>query len=189
MKNLILFSIFIISFKAHAGFFIDPFVGFDSTTVVATPVGGTASSSPNSGIDYGARLGFRMGKAFWIAGEVINGSGEESSSTSTSTSEYTRSMTNFLLGYDMGRYNLSLGYGLSDRMNNKSYGVEVSGTNVKFGVAYDAANHVSTNMDFIVATYTKAGGYGNEIDIASVYDKFQATSIIVSISFPFGDYK
>lgn len=185
-KILLLLSLVSFSVNARAGVYIDPFLGLDSSTVTATTASGAKANSSSSGIDYGARLGYKLMSPWFIAAEYTGGSGKDDGGTSSS-SEYTKTALGGVIGYDIGKHLLAIGYGFSDKLKYKTTPeLEISGTNLKLGYAYKATNKININLDLIIPNYTKASAGGGEVEISQVYSKFTVTTILLSVSFPIG---
>lgn len=186
MKKLILSIVTLIfSFQAHAGAFIEPFLGVDSSTVTATTVGGATANSTSKGFDYGARLGYKFASPWWVGVDYTGGSGKDDGDSSSS--DYNKTVLGALFGYDLGKHIIWAGYGFTDEVVYKTTPeLKVKGTNIKLGYGYKATNKISLNLDLIIPNYTKASAGGNEIEISQFYSKFTVTTIMFTVSFPIG---
>jgi hypothetical protein len=185
MKKLALIVALFFGFQAHAGFLAEPFLGYESGSTQATTIAGASATSSFSGFDYGARLGYIFGKGFWLAAEYTGASGTDKDSSSST--DYTKTVTSLVFGYDFGKYNIWAGYGFSDKITYKTTSGDLyySGTNMKIGFGYDLANHVAVNVEYIIPKYTKAGSAAGEVDISTQLSKYDAPSAVLSVSFPF----
>lgn len=189
MNKILSLIVLVLGVQAQAGVLLEPFVGYDQTTQKTTDISGTNDGSTNSGMDYGARLGYKFGRGFWLAAEYTGGSGKSKSDTAgTPDSDYTRTALGAVIGYDFGRVNLWAGYGASDKVTIKQTGsadADVTGTNMKVGVGVKAANHVAINLEYGIPKYTKITTGGTEYTISNLYSKFDTSGAMLSVSFPF----
>lgn len=193
MNKLLCVFIMVLGVQANAGFLAEPFVGYDQSTFKYTDIGGTSSGATSSGMDYGARLGYRFNQGLVLALEYAGGSGKSKSDTAGSTdSDYTKTAMGAIIGYDFGRFSIWGGYGFSDKLTIKTTGqtdTDYSGTNFKVGFGYKVVNHVSVNLDYIIPKYTKFTSSGTESDISTVFSKFETSGAMFSVSFPFSSGK
>ncbi len=186
MKKVLLLLLAVgLTSNAQAGVYIDPFLGLNSSSTTATTASGAKANSSSSGIDYGARLGYKFSSPWFFAAEYTGGSGKDDGESSSN--DYTKTILGTVIGYDIGKHLLAAGYGFSDKLTYKSSPeLEIKGTNIKLGYAYKATNKVNINLDLVIPNYTKASAAGNEIEISQVFSKFTVTSILLSVSFPIG---
>jgi len=178
----------LIGFHANAGVLLEPFVGYDQETLAFTDTGGTEASSTNTGLDYGARIGYRFNPAWWVAAEYAAGSGTAKSSVAGSAdSTYTKNAMGAVVGYEQGSFRFWGGYGLSHALTVKTASSETkySGTNYKLGVGYKATGSVSVNLEYLVPQYKTINSGGVDADMSTAYSKFNGTSTCLSVSFPF----
>jgi len=193
VSKLLCVFILVLGVQAKAGFLAEPFVGYDQSTLKYTDTGGTSSGSTSSGMDYGARLGYRFNQGLVLALEYAGGSGTTKSDTvGTADSDYTKAAMGVIIGYDFGRFSIWGGYGFSDKITSKTTGqadTDITGTNFKVGFGYKVVNHVSVNLDYIIPKYTKFTNSGTESDISTFFTKYDASGAMVSVSFPFGSGK
>ncbi len=193
MNKLLTILVLVFGVQAKAGFLAEPFIGYDQSTVKYTDIGGTSSGSTNSGMDYGARLGYRFNQGLLLAVEYAGGSGTNKSDTvGTADSDYTKAAMGAIIGYDFGRFSIWAGYGFSDKVTSKTTGQadsDMTGTNMKVGFGYKVVNHVSVNLDYIIPKYTKSISGGTETDLSTVFTKFDTSGAMLSVSFPFGSGK
>lgn len=189
MIKLLSLLIFILGVQAKAGVFVEPFLGYDQSTLKTTDVGGTTDGSTNSGMDYGARLGYELNQGLWFAIDYTAGSGKSKSDTAgTLDSDYTKSALGAVIGYNVGRFSFWGGYGFSDSIKITQSGTadtDFSGTNMKVGFGIKAVPHVSVNLDYIIPKYTKITQSGVDYDVSTFYSKFDASGFMLSVSFPF----
>lgn len=190
MKKYLLAATLFLSSYAHAGVFAEPFLGYDDSTVsFTTKVSGLSASSKNSGFDYGARLGYYFGPAFWVAAEYAGGSGKNKAGSAEG--DYSKTAMSAIFGYKLKEVNLWFGYGVSDKITYKGSTSEVyySGTNMKFGFGREVAKHVAINAELLIPSYKKFGDGTLEANIDDAFSKYTVTGIMVSVSFPFGASK
>ena len=188
MKIFLPLLIALFGVQAHAGFMIEPFLGIDSGALKTTTLAGQDSSSSSQGFAYGARFGYRFANPVWITAEYMGASDKDDSNSKT---ELSRTSLSAVFGYDFGKFNLWAGYGFSDKMKVKmTPEIDVSGSNLRFGGGYKAENHVSINLDLIISNYTKASLNGSaEVELDQIYSKFAYTTVMLSVSAPFGNGK
>lgn len=189
MNKLLSVLVLVLGVQAKAGVLIEPFLGYDQTTLKNTDLSGTNSGATDSGTDYGARLGYRFNQGFWLAAEYTGGSGKSKSDiVGTADQDYTKTALGAVIGYDSGRFRFWGGYGFSDKITFKQTGstdTDAAGTNLKVGLGFIAANHVSVNLEYIIPKYTKLTSSGVEYDVATLYSKFDTSGAMLSVSFPF----
>lgn len=186
MKKLLSLVVLVLGVQAHAGVIVEPFIGYDSSSLKTTDIGGTTGSATNSGMDFGARLGYRFGQGFWVAAEYAGGSGK--SKNDTTEQDYSKSAMSAVFGYDMGRFNVWAGYGFSDKITLKNSGspdTDITGTNLKVGVGFEAVNHVALNLEYLMPKYTKLNAGSGDVTISDFYSKFDTSGVMFSVSFPF----
>jgi hypothetical protein len=189
MKNLCALIILFFSLNSFAaGFLFEPLIGFDSTTTTATRFNGSKANASSSGIDYGARLGYRFGQNIIGAAEYIAGSGKDDLDDGT---KYKKSAMGIAFGYDLGKYIIWGGYGFTDDLIYETVPeLTLKGTNFKIGFGYEVSPRVNLNLDLVIPKYTKAAvSGGSEVDISTVYSKFSVTTLMFSVSFPLGSGK
>lgn len=193
MKQLlsIYMGIFVLmlSFEVHAGAFVEPYLGYDQATLNAKDLSGSDMGAKNSGLDYGARLGYRLGNGVWFAGEYAAGSGDSKSNVAGApNSTYTRSAMGAVVGFDHGQFRFWGGYGLSDKLTAKAAaGTETtfSGSNYKVGLGFKPMSWMSVNFEYVVPTYSKYDSGSGEADVSSAFSQFDTTSSCLTLSFPF----
>lgn len=189
MSKIISVIVLFLGVQAHAGIFVEPFLGYDQSTLKTTDTGGTTDGSTNSGMDYGLKLGYGLSNGLWFGVDYAGGSGKSKSDTAgTPDSDYSKSAMGALIGYSSGRFSVWAGYGFSDKITSKQTGspdTDITGTNMKIGFGYLAASHVAINFDYIVPKYTKFTLNGTELDISTFYSKFDTSGMMLSVSFPF----
>jgi hypothetical protein len=189
VKKLVSILIMLLGVQANAGFLAEPFIGYDQTTAKTTDVSATDGGSKNSGMDYGARLGFRFTQGYWVAAEYAGGSGtSKSDTTGTADMDYTRTALGAVFGYDYGQFGFWGGYGFSDKLTIKATGstdTVFAGTNFKVGVGYRPMMHVSVNLEYVIPKYTKVTVNSVETDLSTFYTKFDTSGAMLSVSFPF----
>jgi len=180
--------VLMLSFEVQAGALVEPFLGYDQSTLSAKDLSGNDMGAKNSGLDYGARLGYRLDNGVWFAGEYAAGSGDSKSNVAgTADSTYTRSSMGAVVGFDHNQFRFWGGYGLSDKLIAKSAaGSETTftGSNYKVGVGFKAMPWMSVNFEYIVPSYTKFDSGSGEADVSTVFSEFNSTSACLTLSFP-----
>lgn len=180
--------ILVLSFQAKAGVFVEPFLGYDQSTL-KVEASGISSGSTSSGVDYGLKLGYAFHQGFWLGVDYTGGSGTTKSDTAgVDNTDYSKTAIGALVGYSAGRFNFWAGYGFSDKVTVKSSGspdTEMTGTNMKIGAGVLAVNHVAINLDYVIPKYTKSTTSGTESNISDTYSKFDTSGFMLSVSFPF----
>lgn len=186
MKKLLSVVVFVLGAQAQAGILAEPFLGYDQSSIKSTDLGGTTGGAKNSGMDYGARIGYRFNQGVWVAAEYTGGSGTSKSEVAGNPDQdYTKTALGAVIGYNTGRLRFWGGYGISDAVKLKTDNVDVTGTNMKLGFGFMATSHVSVNLEYIVPKYTKLKASGVEFDVKDVYSKFDSSGAMLSVSFPF----
>lgn len=189
MNKVIAIIAMVIGFQANAGVLVEPYIGYDQSTMKNTTVGGVSDGATNSGLDYGARFGYRFSQGFWAAAEYAAGSGKSKSDTAGATdSDYSKTALGAVFGYNTGRWNFWAGYGFSDTLTVKQSGsadVDITGTSLKVGAGFRATPNVSVNLEYMMPKYTKMKSSGMEFDIDTIYSKFDTSGTMLSVSFPF----
>jgi hypothetical protein len=178
----------LIGFHANADVLLEPYVGYDQTAMAITNTGGTDVGGTATGLDYGARLAYRFDPNWWVGGEYALGSGTSKSNVAgTADSNYTKTAMAAVVGYDHGEFRFWGGYGFSDSLTVKATGSETkyTGTNYKLGAGYMVAPKVSVNFEYLVPQHKTFNSGGADADISTAYSKFSATSMALSVSFPF----
>lgn len=189
MSKLLSVIVLFLGVQAHAGVFVEPFLGYDQSKLKTTDTSGATDGSTNSGMDYGLKLGYGLHNGLWFGIDYTGGSGKSKSDTAgTADSDYSKSAMGALIGYSTGRFSMWAGYGFSDKVTLKQTGsadTDITGTNMKVGFGYLAATHVAINFDYVIPKYTKMTQSGTEYDISSFYSKFDTSGMMLSVSFPF----
>lgn len=188
MNKLLCALILVLGVQAHAHVLFEPFVGYDQSKLSLTNNSTGDASYTNSGMDYGARLGYRFMGGFWIAAEYAAGSGtSKSGDTGGTNMDYSKSAVSAVIGFHVHRLRFWAGYGFSDKMTAKQSGVsnvDYTGTNIKVGVGYHLGLHTSLNFEYLMPKYTKMAQDGVSTDVSSQYSKFDTSGMMLSLSFP-----
>lgn len=174
--------------EAQAGVLLEPFLGYDQASMNAVTVGNTDVSSTASGMDYGARAGYRFSQGMWLSAEYSLGSGNgKPKDSSQEDSTYTKNAMSALVGYDEGAFRFWGGYGVSEKLTFKNSTGEsnLSGTSYKLGAGYKPAPNFSVNLEYLVPTYTKYNNGGADADVDTAFSKLNSSSIQLSLSMPF----
>lgn len=174
--------------QADAGVLLEPFLGYDQAPMEVVTVTNTDVSATNSGLDYGARAGYRFSQGLWLSAEYSAGSGKGKSKVAgQEDSTYTKAAMSAVVGYDHRDFRFWGGYGVSDKMTFKDSTGETnfSGTNYKVGFGYKAAPSVSVNLEYLVPSYTKYNTGGADADVSTMFSKMSGASTQLSVSMPF----
>lgn len=174
---------------AYAGVLLEPVLGYEQTPMEVVTVSNTDVSSTSSGLNYGARAGFRFSQGMWVSGEFVMGSGNgKPKNAGQEDSTYTKSAMSAVVGYDHSNFRMWLGYGVTDKMTFKDSTGETnfSGTNYKLGLGYKVVPSVSVNLEYLVPTYTKFNSNGGtDSDVSTMFSKMSGASTQLSVSMPF----
>lgn len=174
--------------EAQAGVLLEPFLGYDQAGMTVVTAGGTDVSSTNSGMDYGARAGYRFSQGMWLSAEYSLGSGNgKPKNAGQEDSTYTKSAMSALVGYDQGSFRFWGGYGVSEKLTFKDSTGETNlmGTNFKAGFGYKPTPDFSVNLEYLVPKYTKFNTGGADADVDTAFSKLTGSSIQLSLSLPF----
>ncbi|WP_413291082.1 outer membrane beta-barrel protein [Bdellovibrio sp. HCB337] len=173
---------------AEAGMLVEPYLGYDQSSMEVVTVGNVDASATNSGLDYGARAGYRFSQGMWLSAEYALGNGSvKPKDSAQEDATYTKSAMSAVVGYDHDKFRLWLGYGVSDKLTFKdSTGTtNLSGTNYKLGFGFKPAAQFSVNLEYLVPSYTKFNNGGADADVSTAFSKLNGASTQLSLSMPF----
>jgi len=199
MKYILSSVLLMIGVQAHAGFLVEPFVGYDTGTNKTTDLSAVDSTGGFSGTNFGARLGYQFSNGLSIAGEYAGGSGTlkaDSTIPTAKDSTYTRAATGVVVGYVRGMFKMYFGYGLSDTFTEKANAADITedakltGTNYKVGLGVMPIRHFAVSLEYSVPKYTKIStdtltAAGAADSISTYFTKFDTSMTTLSLSFPF----
>jgi hypothetical protein len=188
MKKILATLVLFVGFQAHAAVLLEPFLGYNQSTLNTT-MSGTDTKYTNTGMEYGARIGYKFTQGFWIAGEYTGGSGKSKPDTAGATdNDYANTTLGAVFGYDYSHFRFWAGYGFSDKSTIKQTGqadADYTGTSMKVGLGFRPTQIVSINFEYIMPKYTKVSQSGTDYDVSTLFTKFDISGMALSVSFPF----
>jgi hypothetical protein len=154
--------------QAHAGFMIEPFLGYEMGTAK-----GTSSSHDLKGLSYGARLGYSV-TMFSFGAEYGGGK-----------LELDTNPTDHLANTDLGAF-VAVDFPVMIRAfatymlkaeAKEDDGTKLTGKGFRIGVGYTGFPFISINLEHISKTYDEADGHALSAD-------FKTDTNMLSVSVP-----
>lgn len=186
MRNLALIVLFgtLTSVSAHAGIYLEPYVGYaigkSSGSVNATPGGQSTIDSSSKGAVFGGKLGYSvLGLALGFDYSRFN-SKDKDNTLGTESSSVSTDMGGFI------QYTLPIMFKVSATYIFKSSNVadddsKSTGKGFKIGVGFTGLPFVAINLDYISIKQNEASAPGFTLDSVDV----KSTATMLSISVPF----
>ncbi len=171
---VLLATILFSSEKLFAGVSVEPFVGY--ATGEWSQAG---NSAKQSGVDYGARLGWDFGRVR-VGGNFLSGALKDNASPISNTIT-PQDFGAYITG-EFGRVSLRAAYNFSSqRTFAPSSGTNNTWKGTSFSAGFDVMlmSHLCLNLDYVAGTYDSLNG-------ASQTSKLTNSFFNIGISFPFG---
>ncbi len=181
MKILVAILIFTFSYS-HAGIFLEPYVGYYlGETDVGTPSGDVTND--DSGMAYGARLGFTLGGYLYVAGDASLIKGEYENSSSNTTDDLEIMTYAAVAGVRLGMFHVWYGHAFKVDVETMDEGVatDYEGTGWKAGIGTRLFGKINLNLEYIAGESDKVDGA--DIPTASV-NSVESSGYLLSIGFP-----
>jgi hypothetical protein len=178
-SSLLVLLITIMTSAAQAGFYIEPYLGYDSST----SKGDVTLTSPTSSVvtinvdEVGARFGAKIGYAAgsWIFGiDALTGELSDSSDDKT-----THTDAGVFVAYRFDKkYSAALGYNATSSVETDDF--ELTGSGFRLGIGAQVHERIKLSVDYIMATL-------DELDYTGVVGKsdIEVSSVVVTVGFPF----
>jgi hypothetical protein len=183
-----------VSGVAHAGFLIEPYLGYNSgtstleyTDLAAAFTGESNANSKYTATAFGARIGYMLPMRLWFAADVAMASGKNTPDNSSYNDTDFSAQT---LGLDVG-FDLPFlarfwaGYIFSNSATFKGTSdTKYTGTGMKVGVGFKIIPKVSLNFEYITNSFTKFDSDSGSGDLSDTYKTNTNTGYMVSLSVP-----
>lgn len=192
MKYLLIpISLFVTNF-AHAGFFIEPFIGYKSETIKLTDFLNSVTEIKTAEPSYGVKLGYRslVGIDLNLAGEISTG--QASVSSQIEKSKFSHTNASIQLGVNaLGLIKMYLGSSFLNEFNledsSSLQGYKLSGPAFHAGLQLKFFPLISLGLQYNLNQYNSIVGanYIGDSKIETYYSKndTQDYSIYLSTSF------
>lgn len=193
MKKLLAsLVILMISNFAHAGWLVEPVVGYvsgTSSTELLAAYGGTKTASTDTSTLASLKLGYVFGNRISLSAEYAMIMSGQSKQDGGSTADFTGSDMFINVGYEAPMWRAYLGYDLSPTTTfaktATSAETKYTGTNMKLGLGWMPKNHFAINFEYWMPKYTKYETGGTSYTITDYFSKFDTTAYNINVSFPF----
>ncbi|MCB0414631.1 MAG: hypothetical protein KDD50_09870 [Bdellovibrionales bacterium] len=165
--------LFLISFEAQAGIYIEPYLGYNGGTL-STTVSSVAISDALSGTMFGARVGYSI-PTLWVGLDYSMASGLQSYAASQASlgSSADISRTGITAGFTLiPMFDFMAGYVMSSKIKMGS--TELSGKGVKLGLGWTMLPLISLVFEYQTLSY----------DNVSVFTDSTETVLSASVSLP-----
>lgn len=198
MKHLaLLLAVFLIPIVGSAGFLVEPYLGYESSTSSYKFKAGTTAatllpdtySDTETGLGMGARFGYAFMMPF-VAADVYLMSGKHKYDSKITSTEV--DVTNLKVFADAG---LQFPFGLrvwagyafinNQEIKGSTSTTKYTGTAIKVGLGYKIIPMVSLNAEYMMQIIDKYGPSGTENSVKDDYDKLDISGFFVSVSVPF----
>ncbi len=188
------FFVLIFAQVAHAGIYVEPFVGYtqgttDTQTTVAN--GGVSAKLSSTAIPYGAEFGWIFGSGFRLGAnlELANVDLKNDSTGATTKNSYMGTMLMF--GYKFPQDIIGYaGVGSATTTDDATPKTTTTGTVLKLGAHKKLINHVSAGAEYVLYTWSESTTEGSPaIKIMDFYEKYNSSAIQAVIRIPFGSEK
>ncbi|MES2965652.1 MAG: outer membrane beta-barrel protein [Bdellovibrionota bacterium] len=180
----------LVASSASAGFYVEPFVGYikgeiDSQTKAA--LGGTSAKMENTGLAYGAGLGWIFPNKVRVGADVELSNQEIKNTTTSVTSKVNVTSAYVIVGYEFEKEIIAyLGGGQSSSVDDQTPKTTSTGTTLKAGAYKELVNHVAFGAEAMLHTWVESTTEGSaSVKIADVYEKYNSTSLHLFFRFPF----
>jgi hypothetical protein len=203
------------SAAAKASIFLEPYAGYSlsgtysedrgpGTGSFSTVTNGTDAGKLEDAFTYGGRLGYQAETVF-IGGDYQASRSKFTANNNKDQLQLDGLNSDFtsigvLLGFRFGAFRIWGVDFLSDKMAySTSSGTkdEYTGTGFKVGAGLLLYSHINFNVEYVSHSYNKfSSGSASSVSLPGTYDdnsgdtltlgKFSASSVLLSISFPFG---
>ena len=173
--------------KAHAGFLIEPYLGYGTGTSTFKSVAGVETSGKESGVGFGARVGYSFlipFVAFDYSQKVFKFAAD---SSGLSDSDDTFTEMSVVVGANLPIVRVFAGYGFdaSAKIKGTSSESTVKGTFTKVGVGFKVIPMVAVNLEYFMYSAKKIESGGAEYDFDTFYSSWSYNPIFLSVSVPF----
>jgi hypothetical protein len=187
MKIIMIAVLALFTVSAHAGILVEPYLGFGASTVKTEDTSGVPGSDSSTGIGMGLRLGYKF-LLPWVALDYRLSSGEKLTDSVTQEKiNASQTQMGVTGGVDLPLVRLFAGYGFDNKFTVKpsSGDVVFKGTYTKLGAGFSLIPLIKINLEYIINTYPKFSTGGTEYDRSVSYNKFDHTTLFLSVSAPF----
>ncbi len=164
---------------AQAGFYLEPYLGYDSSTSEGDVTLTSPSASvvgidvEEAGVRFGAKIGYSTDS--WIFGiDALTGELADEDDDKT-----THTDAGLFVAYRFDKkYSASLGYNATSSIKTDDF--ELTGSGFRLGIGAQVHERIKINVDYIMATL-------DELDYTGVEGKsdIEVSSVVVSVGFPF----
>ena len=186
MKNIfaILGSLMLFAAPAHAGLLLEPYLGYETSSVSATftvsGVGVPVDSKNKGTTAIGGRIGYKLLIPVWFAADVSTSSGTYKADTPLGTdSTFKRMSTYATVGFDFPiLFRAWLGIGVGNKTTITSAGTDTDmkgGSSQKLGLGLTFLPMVSVNVE----------AFTNKPDLPTGYTKAEESGVQLGVSLPF----
>lgn len=191
MKRLVTTLAMLVGFSgvANAGILLEPYVGYESGSLIFIDATDVQSKFTNTALDAGLRLGFRSG-GFWLAAEGMASTGGKSKPEVGPDMAFSGTTLFASMGYDFStRVRLMAGYGFQDSLTVKDdTGPDTTyfgGMAAKVGLGFYILPHAALNVEYVMRDYKKVKVNDTEQTITDAGGKsMKSSAVLVTLSFP-----
>jgi hypothetical protein len=178
-----------VGLNAGASVLFEPYGGYALGTISRTAAtGGASDSGTIDGFDYGGRLGFMIQHFLIAAAEYQGISATEKMSTAATSEGWSQHTLYATLGFQAPRgFRLmgSYGWDFEATESNTPNATQYKGTAYKILMGYHLPAHVALNIEYAIHQANTETTSGTSSSVSSNYSKFNYSTVIASISFPF----
>ncbi len=179
----ILIALIILSCShSQAGIFLEPYVGY---YLGETDVKGPSSNVANddSGMAYGARLGFTVGGYLYVAGDATLIKGEYENSSSNTTDDLEVLSYAAVAGIRFGMFHVWYGHAFKVESETMDEGVatDYEGTGWKAGIGTRLFGKINLNLEYLTSEMDTVDGA--DIPTSSI-NSVESTGYMLTLGFP-----
>jgi hypothetical protein len=177
----------LIGTSAHAGFLIEPYLGYRSGDLKTTTLSNVSGKEKYTSPVIGARLGWSF-LGLWTGFDYEMGTSGESKPESGPSIDVDSSVAYLAVGYNLPvMFRAWAGYGLIAELNRETASTKskiYGGAPVKIGFGYTGLPLVSINFEYFMWEPKKIESGGIKSKISNSYSKYELNAMMLSVSIP-----
>lgn len=179
----------LISVKTQAAVLFEPYGGYSVGNISTTTNAGASDSGSANGFGYGGRVGFLMHHFVVLSAEyqAINAKEQLKSSAATQTDWKSHALF-ATIGFQAPRgFRLLGSYGWDAQTDEATTpnATRYKGTAAKLLIGWHLPTTMAINLEYTIYHYTDSTVNGVTSKIGDSYTKFDNSSVMATISFPF----
>ncbi|MFN7824224.1 MAG: outer membrane beta-barrel protein [Pseudobdellovibrionaceae bacterium] len=178
---------FLMSASAHAGFMIEPYLGYRSGNLENTDLSNVSKKDKYTSPVLGARVGWSF-LGLWTGLDYEMGVGGKSKPETGASRDVDTSIAYLTVGFNFPvMFRAWVGYGVmadldADQSGSKS--TLTDGAPLKVGFGYTGLPLVSINFEYLTWEPETIESGGSSIKVSDSYSKYEFNAMMLSVSIP-----